>query len=304
MDFSKVFGAFSHRNPASGSSSKPLTSQFRNRVLMLCRDTFEKTGRQVEFWVTIHGKLTYAQGRPRLTDKYTPDLMTDAVAFLTTCSDEHFLDFLEYMFETANTILFPDAERALVRDINRFLLVDDLPYAVTDYVWHTSTVKPQYGSERTISTLTAYPQLIRRDSQVTHTYTVGPTLALLADQMFSSANKEFLEALEDYRKNDLGDCLTKCGSAFESTLKIICSRNNWPYQQSDTAGPLLRIVFDNCKKLEPYLEPPLLIVATLRNRLSKSHGSGTEPRDLTAEKAEYAINATAAAILLLVRSCT
>src|SRR4029450_5031974 len=30
----------------------------------------------------------------------------------------------------------------------------------------------------------------------------------------------FLNALEDYRKGDYGDCLTKCTSAFESALKI------------------------------------------------------------------------------------
>jgi len=269
---------------------------------MLCRDTFERTGRHFEVWASVHAKLTYAQGRPRLTDKYTPDLMTDAVAFLTTCSDEHFLDFLEYMFETADTFLSNDTEQALVKDINRFLLVDDLPYAVTDYIWQVSTVKPQFGAERTIFRLTAYPQVIRRDSQVTHSYAVGPALNLLAESAFRSANKEFLEALEDYRKSDFGDCLTKCGSAFESTLKIICARNKWASDQTDTASTLLETVFSNSSKLEPFLKAPLILVATLRNRLSKSHGSGTELRDVTHEKAEYAINATAAAILLLVKT--
>src|SRR2546430_709699 len=105
MGFLRLFTAFSRRNVASGSPPEPLTTEFRNRALMLCCDTIERTGRAIEFWVTMHGKLTYSQGRPRLVDKDTPDLMTDALAFLTTCSDEHFLDFLEYMFETADTFL-------------------------------------------------------------------------------------------------------------------------------------------------------------------------------------------------------
>ena len=53
--------------------------------------------------------------------------------------------------------------------------------------------------------------------------------------------------------------------------------------------------------LEPFFEQPLVLVATIRNRLSKSHGAGLNSRDVTEAKAEYAINATAAAILLLVK---
>jgi hypothetical protein len=52
------------------------------------------------------------------------------------------------------------------------------------------------------------------------------------------------------------------------------------------------------------LEQPLSIVATLRNRLSKSHGAGIQQRDIPPHIAKYAINATAAAILLLVEQCT
>ena len=47
---------------------------------------------------------------------------------------------------------------------------------------------------------------------------------LLRDKSFTSADQEFIEALEDYRKGDYGDCLTKCGSSLESTMKIICDR--------------------------------------------------------------------------------
>lgn len=128
---------------------------------------------------------------------------------------------------------------------------------------------------------------------------IQPNLQLLREPEFGAANKEFLEALEDFRKANYGDCLTKCGSAFESVLKVICTKKKWPYQPSDTASPLLKTVINN-SGLEQFFEQPLILVATIRNKLSKAHGAGLASRNVSKAKAEYAINATAAAILLLV----
>jgi hypothetical protein len=83
-------------------------------------------------------------------------------------------------------------------------------------------------------------------------------------------------------------------------LKVICARKKWPYSATDTASPLLKTVIAN-SGLESFFEQPLVLVATIRNKLSKSHGAGLTSRDVTEAKAEYAINATAAAILLLVK---
>ncbi|MBU1395943.1 MAG: hypothetical protein KKE84_07345 [Gammaproteobacteria bacterium] len=220
--------------------------------------------------------------------------MIDAIAFLSGCDDVHFLDFLEYIFPTQ--AYFHAASRGnLVEDINEFFRQDDLPYAVTEFVWTEGKDGP-YAT----TTLTAYPQVIRKDSEVVHSSAIEPALQLLRGSEFGAANREFLEALEDFRKSDYGDCLTKCGSAFESVLKVICARKKWAYSATDTASPLLKTVVTNAG-LEPFFEQPLVLVATIRNRLSKSHGAGLNSRDVTEAKAEYAINATAAAILLLVK---
>lgn len=133
-----------------------------------------------------------------------------------------------------------------------------------------------------------------------HSTAIEPALELLRGSEFAFANREFLEALEDYRKADYGDCLTKCGSAFESVLKVICTRKKWPHSTTDTAAPLLKTVITHTG-IDSFFEQPLLLVATIRNRLSNSHGAGTASREVTVAKAEYAINATAAAILLLVK---
>jgi hypothetical protein len=148
--------------------------------------------------------------------------------------------------------------------------------------------------------LTAYPRVIRKDSEALHRTAIQPTLELLRGSEFEAANREFLEASEDFRKADYGDWLTKCGSAFESVLKIVCARRKWPYSETDTASPLLKTVIGK-SGLESFFEQPLILVATLRNKLSKSHGAGLTSRDVSEAKAEYAINATAAAILFLVK---
>jgi hypothetical protein len=81
-------------------------------------------------------------------------------------------------------------------------------------------------------------------------------------------------------------------------LKILCQRKGWPYNESDTASALVKIVLTNTR-LENYFEPVLMIVATLRNRLSSSHGAGPAARTVPRHLARYALNATASAVLLL-----
>src|SRR5262245_36304098 len=144
----------------------------------------------------------------------------------------------------------------------------------------------------------AYPKIIMRESEVTHAHAVEPALTLLQRPHFASSNAEFLAAMEDYRKGNHGDCLTKCGSAFESFMKILCSRKGWSYKETDTASTLIKTMLANMS-LDSYFEQPLMIIATLRNRVSTAHGAGTATRTALAHLARYAINATASAILLL-----
>lgn len=296
MNFSDLFNVFSKRPAPLNESPKPLTRSFRNRVFMRCRDLFGHDS--IEFWTEIQSKLAYLHGRVKLTSVQTLTAADDALEFLHDCSDVHFLDFLEYIFRT-QAHFHASSRGNLVNDFNEFLKHDDLPYAITDFVWTTGT-GTYFGSERETTTLTGYPQVIRKDSEAIYQSAIQPALQLLRHSDFVAVNKEFLEALDDYRKADYGDCLTKCGSAFESVLKVICVRKKWPYNASDTASPLLKTVVSR-SGMESFFEQPLVLVATIRNKLSKSHGAGLTPRDVTEAKAEYAINATAAAILLLVK---
>lgn len=142
-------------------------------------------------------------------------------------------------------------------------------------------------------------KLIKIDSTFLHEEATRPALQLLSDNKFEAANGEFLEAFDDYKDNDFDDCLTKCCSALESVMKVICAEKKWPCSPKDTAAPLLKTVIEN-SGLPPFFEQPILIIATLRNRLSKSHGAGTDARHVPEHLARYALHATASAIILLV----
>lgn len=135
-------------------------------------------------------------------------------------------------------------------------------------------------------------------SQVLHREVVSPALQLLTHPDFATANEEYQTAHGNFRNRNYVDCLTYCGKAFESTLKIICDKKGWQYNQTDAASPLLRSYMQN-SGLPTYFETLLMIIATLRNKMG-AHGQGTQPVQVPEHFAKYALHATGAAILLLV----
>jgi hypothetical protein len=253
-----------------------------------------------EFWAQMHTRLTYLHGTLSLgaVGRGSSNIVDDLLQFLELCSDEHFLDFVEFVFQIDASQNVHNKD-GLVADFNEFLRVDDLPYALTGFVW-TKEIVERHGRDVESHRLTAIPQVIRRDSEHLHAAVTEPVLGLLRDARFSAANAEFLAALADYRHGRYGDALTKSGSAFESVLKVICHSRGWPYKSTDTAAPMITTVVRE-SGLEGFFEQPFLLIATMRNRLSTAHGGGTAPRDVSATRVEYVLNASASAILFLVR---
>ena len=150
-----------------------------------------------------------------------------------------------------------------------------------------------------ISRVEAYPQIIRVENEVTYQTAIKPVLTLLANPAFREANREFLDALKDYRNDDYRDCVMNCGSCLESVMKIICEQKGWPSQRD--AGKLLNTVLSKTD-LPKFLKQPLTQIATIRNELGSAHGAGVEPRDVAKHLAQYTINVTASTILLLVEA--
>jgi hypothetical protein len=314
------FNVFSRRDKkASGAAAQPVPARknirgdlpvsFRNRVLMLCRDIFagsENGDYSGEFWDEIHQKLQYLHGSPRLSnDQIHQTTAYDAIEFLLRCPDDQFLDFVEYIFQTE---CFFQAARSwgngmvddgnnIVRKVNDFFAIDNLPYHLTNFVWQECDMY-MFGNKTRGMEIANRPRVMRQESAPIHEHAIAPTLELLSDSAFTEANKEFLAALEDYRKGDYRDCLVKCGSAFESVMKVVCDKRGWQYNQSDTAKKLLNIIMKETG-LESFYEAPLLIIATIRNKLSTAHGAGSQKKSVPPHVAKFVINATASAIVFL-----
>jgi hypothetical protein len=308
MKFSQIFDVFSRRNKEVEPFVRNAPITLRNKILLYCQDLFSNsnwghrdyTG---EFWNEVHQMLLYRHGKMQLSDGYPQSREEDAKIFLMTCKDDEFFDFIEYIFKVNCLFHVSPGENNIVADINELFASENIGFELTEIVKQEviepANEYPFSGSEQKIIKTIAYPQVIRKDDQVIHATTIMPALNLLSEPKYRTANQEYLEALEDYRKGDYGDCLTKCGSSFESVMKIICDNKKWKYRQTDTASTLLNIIINN-SGIEPYFEQPLIIIATLRNRLSKSHGAGVTPKEATQNHARYALNSTAAAIMFLV----
>ncbi|HEX8595703.1 MAG TPA: hypothetical protein VF682_20870 [Pseudomonas sp.] len=290
-----IFGVFSRRTENKGVVRKPLTKEFRHRTMMLLRDVGQgELSATLEF---LHGRLTYLVGRAHLTEKQGRTRELDALEFLGNCSDAHFLDAIEYVVHSDAGQHLHGRQKEVVDRLNEFLSIDDLPYFVTPPVWERAE-STFYGQTTECMRLREESKVIPKDSQVMHDTAIEPALQLLRKPAFLNANAEFMAALEDYRHGKFGDCVTKCNSSYESVMKVICGQKGFEYAQGDTTSKLLKIIMTKTT-MNTFWETPLMIVATLRNRLSTSHGAGEIEKVVPEHVAKYALNITAAAMVFL-----
>lgn len=149
--------------------------------------------------------------------------------------------------------------------------------------------------------------LIRKDNKMIHEKTIKPALKLLIDNNFSGANQEFVTAFQEFRQGNNKGAIMNALKAFESTMKTICEKMNYPYNKSrDTAKDLIKILEDknfypqymnsHINSLRTTLESGL---PTVRNK-NAGHGQGENIVTIPDEFAEYAINLAATNIAFLV----
>jgi hypothetical protein len=306
-----IFDVFSRRAAARGSLYKPeaISEQTRRRIAILYRDVVAGQWRSdawspsgnytEEFWTQMHNALEHLYGRVHLSSKSTHTIVDDAVAFVLKCTTEEFFDFLELSFRAECMWRILQERNDLVDAINEIFRVEDAPYQLTPVVTREEPNSGPFGQGTTIHTV-AWPRVVRAEDEVTFTEAVAPALSILGASHFEVANGEFRDALDEYRKGHYGDCVTKCGSAFESVMKVICTRNGWPFDPNkDTASTLLAIVLGK-SSLDGFFGQPLMLIATMRNKLSSAHGGGTAVRAAKRHVAQYALTSTAAAVVLLV----
>jgi hypothetical protein len=248
-----------------------------------------------ELWGEVHRRILFRTGRGELGSSGDSQ---DVFPYLLNCPGKEFLNFLEDIFSADSFFRVSVGDDKLIDELNGLLRLDNLPYHVTRFVKETVHETSGRYAGSNVTYTRQFPKVIMKENETLHATAIEPALTLLQHLHFQNANKEYLAALEDYRNGDYGDCLTKCGSAFESVLKVICDRKGWSYKQTDTASTLIKTLLSNTS-LDNYFESLLVIVATLRNKMSSAHGAGTTAKQPTRHLAEYALNATASAILLV-----
>ena len=187
VDLSRLFSSFSKRTGPQIEPKSVLSAEFRNRVIFLCQDNFYGP----TFGELILRNLQYLHGRQTLSRVASRNSLGDLGQFLSECNDDHFLDFVEMIFRHWDTGV---NRQQLVAAVNGFLEIDNLPYAVTDFVWQP-TKDTRYRSME----LVEYPRVIRRENQLLHTAAIQPALEFLSRPGFTSANQEFLGGVVNLR---------------------------------------------------------------------------------------------------------
>jgi hypothetical protein len=151
-------------------------------------------------------------------------------------------------------------------------------------------------------------QIIRKDSELIHAEVVKPVLNFLNEPEYKGANEEFLKAHEHYRHGRYKESLNECLKAFESSMKAICHKRGWTYNQNDTAKKLIEICFAN-ELIPSYLQSQITAlksvlesgIPTVRNKLG-GHGQGTQQTKVPQYLVSYILHLTATTILLLVQA--
>lgn len=148
-------------------------------------------------------------------------------------------------------------------------------------------------------------EIIRVDSELVHTEAVKPAIRLLNTKSYAGPHDEFLGAYEHFRAGNNKEALTDCLKAFESTMKAICDKRGWTYDQRDTAKNLIKVCLDKglipsfwqnqMSHLTGLLESS---IPTGRNKLS-GHGQGATPVEVPDYLTAYMLHMTASTLVFL-----
>jgi hypothetical protein len=144
------------------------------------------------------------------------------------------------------------------------------------------------------------------DSQFLHAEVVKPALTLLNTKGFEGPAQEFMDAFDHFRHGRNKEASDAALKSFESTMKAICAKRNWPYDSKATAKPLLDILINKAlipatleshfTGLRASMESGL---PTIRNT---SSGHGPIPRELPEHIAAHALHLLAANIVFLIEA--
>ncbi|TFZ65479.1 hypothetical protein E4631_14695 [Hymenobacter sp. UV11] len=318
---SKIYSLYSKRiNNESPIDYGPLNINLKNQIWHIVSDFFESikininlTGIDGHFsrqlitsanerlsektqlaWKTIYNILCREHGLEKLPNKYTfISFSSDVEKYFKTLSIiEKELDVLELLCYS-------------ISHIGDYITTDDakINYTRLDAIRDINTRLQENGAGYRYDN----DQIIKVPAEFTFIQTIAPSLLIINNSKFKNAQDEFLSAFEHYKNHKYEEAVTDCLKSIESTIKIIATLRNWPFNQNDTAKPLIALVIK--EGLVPTYSESFLAgvrntlesgIPTLRNKLG-GHGKGAEARIVDEASMHYCINLTAAVILYLVQ---
>ena len=290
-----VIDTFAKRMERARNAGKPvlykydeLSEKFRVQVVCILMDLINQVG--VVNWNRIRSDFGREIGRAALVNEGGP-------------SEHQCLNFI---------LRDPDVEQILslieitIRHIDAFIRSDFylLKQRALPILDSAISELNQRFQENAVGYQYQHPpgQIVRMDSQYLHAEVVEPAVSLLHDEGFTGALDEFLKAHKHYREGNNKEAISSALNAFESVMKTICDIRGWEFDaQKATASALIRTLRDNNlipSSLQATLESG---VPTIRNNFA-GHGQGSEPVEVPAYFASYALHLTASNIVFLVEA--
>lgn len=285
-------------NPASDVFIyEPISQKFKNQFIKIVRNFFElKAFRDVyeKFWGNIYDEILDFHGLKLLPKRGFHDDTSDRI--------ESYFDELQNLDLELDVIEFCCRQIIWASEWHlKSNFYSDIPNEAKAGIAKINSRFRQNGlGYEFINDI-----IIKIDSNLLHTEVIKPVLHFIHDENFKAVDEEYRLAYEHYRHGNLPDCLTNCGKAFESTLKIICTKKNWQFDPvKDTAKKLITICFENGlvpKYLQQHYSSFISAiesgVPTIRNK-DGGHGAGAEERKIPDYFASYMLHLTGTSIKL------
>ena len=229
------------------------------------------------------------------------------------------IDFVNYRSELEKFFMREsDIEKTLsaieLTFVEEFILEPDIPFRLHPDLGNLKQAVEELNlrfKEHGIGYQLESEQIIRVDSEYTHSEIVKPCLKLLSHKrdLLKGAEDEFLTAHKHYRKRENKNAVVWCNKAFESTMKAICVDRNWMSKtkaNNAIAAELVSTCVEN-GLVPDYWETKYTngISVLLKHGVPPgrhkhgSHGQGAEITEVDDHLVSYVLNMTGAAIKFL-----
>jgi hypothetical protein len=293
------------KTPARDAFRFDLPQNVRNRIVYVIANALQNDMTAFGQGIDVHrifeeaGKKALEQYGGLHADPNHRSIDKAALDHFSNCSDEHALDFLELIFHTPPFHLLAP----LVGQVNKVFQDEGIGYELSP-LREIDTGEPGnlYGHPIGRRIEYEFPKVVRKDTEYLHQEVVRPCLEALGRPGLETALSEMMKAHEAYRKSQYEDAITDAASAFESTLKTICSKKGWAYNQDkDTLSRLVKACGDN-DLFPPFYVPIFEAVGTVRNKLGDVHGRGPKPiYKVSKEHTDHMIQMTSAHITFVLK---